>query len=141
MKKVFIYFVLILAITASISAKSIKSKNSKLEKLPRSHLLTVQNETDHKLFIVEDKSFKKLSPQQAVTLGWKKPLAASTPRSITIYYGGNIKEKDSQLNPKKKRGNNNGKEPILIAQFKTNQPGTVSLHYTRSGILKMERIS
>ena len=115
----------------------------------KDQLLTIENETGHKLFIVEEESFKKLNPQEAVVLFWKEPLARRE-RIIQIYYGGNLKNDTPELFFVKKKSikrlnkkmekTSFAPEPILIAQLRTNKPGTIVLCYDANGVLKMDRM-
>ena len=110
-------------------------KNTK--SLPDSNLLTLENKTGHKIFIVEGKCFKQIEPMQAVTLGWKKPLHKYEPRAIAIYYGGTIEDTNPPFAMKKRKHHATGSGPRYIAQLKTNKPGTVSFYYNHDGVLKM----
>ena len=140
-------FVLIIAL--ALTGMSLTAGDNKIPKeLPKDHLLTIENETGHKLFIMEEKSFKKLNPQEAVVLYWKEPLPKHRERTIRIYYGGNIKEDIPSLRKrarptrlsKEKQKISLGTEPAIIAQLRTNKPGTISISYDQNGLLKMERI-
>lgn len=153
MKKIVVAISLLASILPLNAGHTDNGKN-----LPKDHLLTIENETGHRLFIMEDKSFKRLDPQEAVVLYWKQPLKEIRERTISVYYGGNIRNEHAQhptLKDKKSRRHFSRRStprkemtmpvsttarPIMIAQLRTNQAGTIVLSYDDKGVLKMERI-
>lgn len=138
MKKLFSCALIILS-----AAPLLGTQKDSNDPLPAGHRLMIQNDTDHKLFLVENKHFKKLEPEEAVTLGWKKPLC-NKGCTLAIYYGGNIPEAKPIITLNKgsrKRKTRGKREPSLIAQLKTNKAGIISLYYDKNGILKMDRVS
>lgn len=148
-KKIPLLLSLIIAFTSGIHAK-----RSSLKDLPKENLLTIENQTGHRLFIIEDRSFKKLEPQQAVTLYWDEPISEISSHTIRVYYGANIKNGTPNIRPKSQRRPKTRRtktkmasrkaskpsDPLMIAKIKTNQPGTLTLFYDTDGVLRLERI-
>ena len=113
------------------------------ENIPQEHLLTIENDTDHQIYIREDGMSHKVGPAHKVTLCWDEPLSDVSLHTLDIYYAGNIPPKPQNTKSSKKskseKKRTNITKPSLIAQLTVEKPGTIALYYSKNGILEIER--
>ena len=98
--------------------------------IPTCQQIVFQNQTPHTLYLVENKNYKALQPQEGMIVGWKKSLNQQ-PRTITVYYGGKgISQKTRTTKPTKLSPHT---KPLELAIINVTKPGTISFYYNDHG--------